>query len=212
MSMTERGFLVLADISGFTAFVTATELEHGAEVVGDLLATVMGALSPPLEIQELEGDAIFALAPDAPGSDRRLLLDAVERAGLAFKSRRQAISLDESCGCRACRSVTMLDLKVIVHHGQFLRQVVGGRPRVAGSDVVLAHRLLKNGVPGSSYLLLTEPAAERLAPGPLTTGVRPGSEWYPHFGEVPYVVLRLEDSDAGTAAQPVAVVSAVGVR
>jgi hypothetical protein len=46
---TETGFLVLADISGFTAFVTATELEHGAEVTGVLLADVMAALSPPLE-------------------------------------------------------------------------------------------------------------------------------------------------------------------
>ena len=37
----ESGFLVLADISGFTAFVTATELEHGAEVTGVLLDGVM---------------------------------------------------------------------------------------------------------------------------------------------------------------------------
>ena len=49
----ESGFLVLADISGFTAFVTATELEHGAEVTGVLLGGVMEALAPPLEIQEL---------------------------------------------------------------------------------------------------------------------------------------------------------------
>ena len=44
---TESGFLVLADISGFTAFVTATELEHGAQVTGVLLGDVMEALSPP---------------------------------------------------------------------------------------------------------------------------------------------------------------------
>ena len=49
----ESGFLVLADISGFTAFVTATELEHGAEVTGALLDGVMEALAPPFEIQEL---------------------------------------------------------------------------------------------------------------------------------------------------------------
>jgi D-glycero-alpha-D-manno-heptose-7-phosphate kinase len=36
--LTEDGFLVLADISGFTAFVAATELEHGAQVTGALLA------------------------------------------------------------------------------------------------------------------------------------------------------------------------------
>jgi hypothetical protein len=34
---TQAGVLVLADISGFTAFVTATELEHGPQIIGTLL-------------------------------------------------------------------------------------------------------------------------------------------------------------------------------
>jgi hypothetical protein len=33
----ERGFLVLADISGFTAFVTRTELEHAPLIIAELL-------------------------------------------------------------------------------------------------------------------------------------------------------------------------------
>ena len=54
---TDRGFLVLADVSGFTAFVTTTELEHGSEIIATLLDEVIVRLSPPLEIQEIEGDA-----------------------------------------------------------------------------------------------------------------------------------------------------------
>jgi hypothetical protein len=37
MGDTRQGFLVLADISGFTAFVTATELEHGPPIIAALL-------------------------------------------------------------------------------------------------------------------------------------------------------------------------------
>ena len=33
MAETKHGFLVLADISGFTAFVTETELEHGPPII-----------------------------------------------------------------------------------------------------------------------------------------------------------------------------------
>src|SRR5262249_58497472 len=102
---TESGFVVLADISGFTAFVTATELEHGAEVTGVLLADVMAALSPPLEIQELEGDAVFALGPDvAAGADRRLI-QAFDRAFAAFGERRREVAADMSCACPACPGV-----------------------------------------------------------------------------------------------------------
>src|SRR5215510_6102477 len=103
---TESGFLVLADISGFTAFVTATELEHGAEVTGVLLDGVMAALAPPFEIQELEGDAVFALASDeAREAQDQALLEAFNRAFTAFSERQQEIALDMSCSCRACRGV-----------------------------------------------------------------------------------------------------------
>ena len=34
---TDHGFLVLADVSGFTAFVTTTELEHGSDIIATLL-------------------------------------------------------------------------------------------------------------------------------------------------------------------------------
>jgi hypothetical protein len=64
MAQIDNGALVLADISGFTAFVTATELEHGPPIIAALLEEVIRKLSPPLEIQEVEGDAVFALGPD----------------------------------------------------------------------------------------------------------------------------------------------------
>src|SRR5258707_1003957 len=67
---TDHGFLVLADVSGFTAFVTTTELEHGSDIIATLLDEAIGHLSPPLEIQEIEGDAVFAppsLSPEGRG-------------------------------------------------------------------------------------------------------------------------------------------------
>src|SRR5438128_4371576 len=188
----ESGFLVLADISGFTAFVTATELEHGAEVTGALLAGVMEALSPPMEIQELEGDAVFALGPDhAQGADRRLL-ESFGRAFAAFSERRREISLDTSCACRPCRGVLGLSLKLIVHHGSFLRQVVRGRSRVAGPDIILAHRFLKNDVEPATYVLFTGAAVERLHIDPDAIGMTRYAGKYAHFDEVEYFVVSLD--------------------
>lgn len=188
----EGGFLVLADISGFTAFTTATEIEHGAAVIGTLLAEVMSALSPPLEIQELEGDAVFAL-----GSDRLLpsgsrLLPLFHRAYRAFRERQRDLEADTSCACRACSSAGILSLKLVVHHGRFVRQRVGGLPRVGGADVILAHLLLKNEVEAEAYVLITRAALERLAGDPLVAGARPWTARYRHFGEVMCFVLDLE--------------------
>jgi hypothetical protein len=118
---TEDGALVLADISGFTEFVTQTELEHGPPMIAELLEAVMREISPPLEIQEVEGDAVFALGPDRAVERPAKLLDALDQAFVAFKARRREMQADESCACRACRGVGNLDLKIVVHHGRFLR-------------------------------------------------------------------------------------------
>ena len=96
---------MLADISGFTAFVAATELEHGPPIIAELLEQVIDRLSPTLEIQEVEGDAVFALASDRAVVPPSKLLDVFDAAFAAFRARRRELAADESCSCRACRSV-----------------------------------------------------------------------------------------------------------
>jgi uncharacterized protein DUF2652 len=181
----ERGFLVLADISGFTAFVSGTELEHGPPIIADLLEAVIGRLAPPLEVQEVEGDAVFTFGLDGAIVPAAGLLEVVDDAFAAFRARRGALAADESCSCRACRSVGKLDLKIIAHHGPFLRQTVAGRPQLGGTDVIVAHRLLKNRVGRSAgYLLLTEAALASMEIDPTAVGLVAQSERYEHLGEV----------------------------
>lgn len=198
--LTEDGFLVLADISGFTAFVTATELEHGAQVTGNLLETVMHRLSPPLEIQELEGDAVFALGPDRIIADGGAVPTLLADAFAAFTEQQRRLASDESCACGACRDTSRLSLKLIAHHGRFVRQLVGGRPRVTGPDVILAHRLLKNSVGGGAYLLFTEPALERVGMDPVAHGMRRHLVSYPYLGDVPCFVADLDPLGPPTLA------------
>jgi len=198
---TEDGVLVLADISGFTEFVAATELEHGPPLIAALLERVIDELAPPLEIQEVEGDAVFALGPDRVLASHVTLLDVLDRAFAAFKARQREMTADQSCTCRACRSVGSLELKIVAHHGRFLRQLVGGRGQVAGSDVILAHRLLKNGLEGKrAYLLLTEAAFAWLGVDPSSTMITPYFERYEHLGDVRCFVWDYADAAAGAAA------------
>jgi len=194
---TEDGILVLADISGFTAFVAGTELEHGPPMVAELLGEVMTRLSPPLEIQEVEGDAVFALGADRTLRSPEALLDMLEAAFVAFRNRQRELAADESCACKACRSVGSLDLKIVAHHGKFLRQMVGNRSQAAGVSVVLAHRLLKNGLEGKpAYILLTEAALRWAGVDPARAGLLPHTERYEHFGEVRCFVRDLGDGVA----------------
>jgi hypothetical protein len=191
---TQDGVLVLADISGFTAFVTATELEHGPQIIAALLEAVMRRLAPPLEIQEVEGDAVFAVGPEGTVAPPARLLDVLDDAFIAFKKCQREMEADESCACGACRNVANLDLKIVAHHGRFLRQQVGGRGQVAGVDVVLVHRLLKNGLERKrAYLLLTEAALRWLAIDLARAKLMTHVERYEHLGDVRCFVRDLPD-------------------
>jgi len=192
-SYTEDGALVLADISGFTAFITTTELEHGPAIIKELLEEVMSRISPPLEIQEVEGDAVFALGPDRTVQKPPQLLDALDRAFAAFKARQREMQADQTCSCRVCRSVGSLDLKIVVHHGRFLRQLVGGRGQVAGADVILAHQLLKNDLGKRAYLLLTEAALRWAGLDAMRDELAEHVERYEHLGDVRCFVRELPE-------------------
>jgi len=188
---THDGLLVLADISGFTEFVTATEIEHGPPIIAELLGEVMRTIAPPLEIQEVEGDAVFALGSDRAVAPSRLL-DVLEDAIGAFRTRQRELAADDSCNCRACRGVGGLDLKIVAHHGRFLRHMVGDRSQAAGVDVILVHRLLKNGVARRAYILLTDAALRWAGIDPAAAGLDSHTERYDHLGEVRCFVRDLD--------------------
>jgi hypothetical protein len=195
----QEGALVLADISGFTAFVTVPEIEHGPPLIAALREAVIGEISPPLEIREGEGDAVFALGPDGVLAPRQGLIEVLEGAFAAFRHRREELAADESCGSAACRSVGSLGLKIVVHHGRFLRQEVGGRNQVAGPDVILTHRLLKNDVADRAYLLLTERARQWAEVDPEAIGLRAHLERYEHRGDVRCFVKEVGEPAGRTA-------------
>jgi hypothetical protein len=185
MSERKSGFLVLADISGFTEFLTSTELEHGPPIITELLEEVIRRIAPPLEVHAIEGDAVFALGPDGKVLPPATLL-AVLREGLAgFRRKQQELAADDSCSCRCCRSVDKLRLKAIGHYGPFIEHTIGGRMQITGPDVILAHRMLKNGVTAASdYTLLTRPALDYMDLDPTHLGMTPHTERYDHFGDV----------------------------
>lgn len=58
----QHGFLLLADVSGYTSFMAETELEHSQQVIGDVLNLTLRELTPTLEL--VEGDAVFVYASE----------------------------------------------------------------------------------------------------------------------------------------------------
>src|SRR5262245_30026534 len=131
----ESGFLVLADLTGYTAYLAGSELEHAPTIAGDLLETVVGRLEPPFRLAKFEGDAAFLFAEDGR-ADSSLLVDAIEACYLAFRRRLRSIAQATACDCASCRLAPRLDLKFFVHHGPYVRSRIAGRDELAGPEVI----------------------------------------------------------------------------
>jgi uncharacterized protein YndB with AHSA1/START domain len=196
----ESGSLVVADLTGYTAYLSLGELEHAPTIAGDLLETIVGRLEPPFRLAKFEGDAAFLFAEDGR-ADASLLLDAVEASYLAFRRRLRSIESATTCDCNACRQAPRLDLKFFVHHGQYVRGRIAGRDELAGSSIILVHRLLKGSTAeaahgddgrASGFAVFTGEAVDHLGLDPVEAKLRPGSETFEHLGEVVTWTLDLE--------------------
>jgi Protein of unknown function (DUF2652) len=49
-----------------------------------------------------------------------------------------------TCTCNSCARIHDLDLKFVIHHGDYVIHRIANQEELAGPDVIVAHRLLKN--------------------------------------------------------------------
>jgi len=196
----ETGFLAIADLTGYTAYLSRGELEHAPTIAGDLIETVIGRLEPPLRLAKIEGDAAFLYMEDGR-ADGSLLLDAVEAAYVAFRRRLRSIQGATACTCNACGLAPQLDLKLFLHHGSYVRTPIAGRDELAGPSVILVHRLLKGATAISEhdtdggargFGLITADAARALGLAPSDLDARELHESVESFGEVTLYHVDLE--------------------
>jgi class 3 adenylate cyclase len=141
----ERGCFVIADISGYTGYVVESPLEHAEDVLTDVTALVSEHLGQVLSLNKQEGDAIFGYALER-SLDGAMLRDTIEECYFSFRNRLVGIERATSCDCNACAKLPELDLKFVVHAGDFIRRPVARGEELTGSAVIVAHRLLKNDV------------------------------------------------------------------
>jgi hypothetical protein len=183
---TQTGYLVLADISGYTSFVAKTEIEHADIALSYLLETIVEKISGLLTICQLEGDAVFAYIEESKLQEAKSLLELIDQTYLAFRDKALELYAGATCPCKACRALPTLDLKFILHHGEFLMQKVAGVEHLLGTDVNLIHRLSKNHVSESTgwkgYALFTHQGLERMQTDRASFVQQ--TESYEHLGDV----------------------------
>ncbi len=192
----QKGYLIITDISGYTAFLTQTELDHSEGIMKSLIKTILEQLKSPFVVSKLEGDAIFAYAPDGCFVQGQTLLEAIENIYCAFAKTLESMNRDTTCTCKACKLISTLDLKFILHHGAFILSEIAGRQELSGPDVILVHNLLKNKINErlevKAYAFFSQACADTMSLGELAEGMKTHTENYEHLGDVSGYVHDLQ--------------------
>jgi Protein of unknown function (DUF2652) len=193
--MANKGYLIITDISGYTEFLTKSEIDHAQDAIQSLFDVQINNIRHPFVISGFRGDAIFMYLPDTHYEEPQTVLESLENLYFVFADTLRQIQFNTTCTCRACKNMKNLDLKMVIHHGEYVIQKLGDHEELMGADVIVPHRMLKNhvieetGIP--CYALFSEEAADALGLAELAQPLVPHTETYEHIGEVKMQVLDL---------------------
>jgi hypothetical protein len=206
----EPVLLIIADISGYTRYMTANAktLAHSQTIITELIQEIVRRIELPLEVAKLEGDAIFLFCRKRPGTvpwpeARRVIGTKLIAFFGLFGQKLAELARSTTCTCHACTHIEKLRLKIVVHSGEALFHRVLNFTELAGVDVIIVHRLLKNSVTAGQYLLLTEAARQDLE-FPVTVLLAESAETYEDIGRVNTVVYLPEGEEAAVTGATVA--------
>ena len=186
--MTQQGFLIISDITGYSKYINESELEHARDSLTALLNLLIQHTKSPLVISDLEGDAVFSYAPAGGFLQGQSLLDMIESTYASFRKALELMVLNTTCTCNACRNLPNLDLKFFVHFGSYMTQKLGNFTELVGNDVNLVHRLAKNHIKDETgfkaYAAFTQSVMDALGLADFQNSLTPHRETFADVGEV----------------------------
>ncbi len=166
-----NGFLLIADISGFTEFIKIHNMKkkplignklasywesHAEIIIKDLLETIITSFEPIMNLNKIEGDAaFFYLQSTKPKDEAQNIIKFMKLANDNFKDKLSKLQFVQSCPCDPCQQAKNLSLKIVVHYGDFHITKIRDFTELSGESVILIHRLLKNSIKSSEYWLFT---------------------------------------------------------
>lgn len=188
MSETHEGYFLIADITGYTRYLSESELEHAQDTLTALLELLVENTRPPLVISRLAGDAVISYGLRESFFQGQTLIEKIEDTYVAFRKAIERLVLNNTCRCNACANISNLDLKFFIHYGTFGIQRISDHDELVGNGINLLHRLLKNSVTEKTgvraYALFTEAAIQQLGIEDLVDGMFSHTETYEYLGEV----------------------------
>lgn len=196
----ESAFFCVPDITGFTKFIATTDINFSREVIPALLRKLIDSNILKMKIGEIEGDAIFFYKTGRLPSVSRVAAQCISLYK-TFSDFISSVKTEDPENYERYLADSQLGLKIIIHFGSISTANIKGRTKLLGEDVIIAHKLLKNGINDYNYILLTDKYLSKIKDRNNLQQwfhweeLRTGSETYEYMGEVGYRYITLDEME-----------------
>src|SRR4051812_19755187 len=108
---TQFGYFLIADITGYTQYLSESELDHAQKTLTALLNLLINHTKPPLIISRLAGDAVISYGLRGSFVGGQTFAEILEETYVSFRQQIELMVHNTTCQCNACRNIGSLDLK-----------------------------------------------------------------------------------------------------
>jgi hypothetical protein len=194
----EPAFFCVPDITGFTKFIATADINFTKNLIPALLRKLIETNILKMKIGEIEGDAIFFYKTGRLPSVGKV----AEQCKIIYQTFNDFVSSVEQSdpdNYNLYLANNQLGLKIIIHYGHISTANIKGRIKLLGTDVIIAHKLLKNAIVDYNYILLTDKYLSKIKDRQNLEQwfhwekLRTGMEVYEFMGEVGYRYITLDD-------------------
>ncbi len=188
--------IIIPDITGFTKFMSDIDIKISKKVIPALLNRLIYTNQSGLKVSEIEGDAVLFYKIGPPPVSKQIA-NQCQRFYLDFYEQLKELKYQFRKKPGGREISRMLGLKIVVHYGEVGMAKIGKRIKLIGEDVIVAHRLLKNGITLDDYVLFTNSYLdtaniEQLQKECSWGNLQEGHGNYKHIGKISYHYIDLE--------------------
>src|SRR3989338_10362692 len=105
MAKPQNGYILIADITGYTGYLSKSELEHAEETLTALLELLVKHTRPPLIISRLAGDAVISYGLKDDFFQGQTFIEILEDTYFAFRKSIEMMHMNNSWGCTASANI-----------------------------------------------------------------------------------------------------------
>ncbi len=163
-SVVQPMLIFIPDISGFSKFVSNTEISHSQHIIAELLEILIDSNELGLNVSEIEGDAILYYK-EGELPEFNSILEQIKSMYFNFHSHLKQYELSRICQCGACTTANDLQLKFVLNYGDVSFNKIKDYIKLFGREVIVAHRLLKNNINEHEYALFGQNLIEAYVDG-----------------------------------------------